>query len=181
MVHRALHSDHPALKSSIREMAMERARRFKIPLTRVTLTVEQQRRRVSLSLDDEEAIATIDPDMADAVRLLRLNKTGTDDADDAVVPFPIRRTSFRQSGTDAVLASNVIVSDGTAARIKMNSVDRGSNSASNSVGSVVDIRAVEKRLDTKLNGVNERLDGLTRLVESLVAAKSGASQRGSQP
>eukprot|EP01043_Picozoa_sp_COSAG02_P109667 COSAG02_NODE_45760_length_354_cov_0.815686_1_plen_54_part_10 len=54
-------------------MAMERAQRFKIPLTRVTLTVEQRQRRVSMSLDDEEAIAAVDPDMADAIRLLRLS------------------------------------------------------------------------------------------------------------
>ena len=134
-----------------------------------------------MSLDDEEAIAAIDPDMADAVRLFRLNKTGTAEADDAVIPVPLRRTSFRHSGTDAVLASNVTVRDGIVARIENNSAGHGSNSASNSVGSVVDIGTVEKRLDAKLNGVNERLDGLTRLIESLVADRSGASQRGSQP
>ncbi len=165
---------------------MERAQRFKIPLTRVTLTVEQRQRRVSMSLDDEEAIAAVDPDMADAIRLLRLSSSvtaGTADADAATVPF-------RQSCTDAVLASNVIVSNGTAARIEMDSnahvsVDRGINSAGNSVGSVVgskvDIEAAEKRLDTKLNGVNERLDGLTRLVESLLADRSGAPRGGAQP
>ncbi len=60
-----------------------------------------------MSLDDEEAIAAIDPDMADAVRLFRLNKTGTAEADDAVIPVPLRSTSILHSGTYEGLASNV--------------------------------------------------------------------------
>ena len=62
---------------------MERARRFSIPLERVTLTVEQQRRRVSLSMEDESAIAQVDPDMADALRLFRLNTSDRPSAADA--------------------------------------------------------------------------------------------------
>ena len=42
--------DNPSLKGQIRELALDRARRFKLPLDRITLTVEQQHRRYALKV-----------------------------------------------------------------------------------------------------------------------------------
>ena len=162
---------------------MDRAQRFNVPLSRVTLTVEQQRRRVSISLDDEEAIAAVDPDMADALRLLRLNSTHDGTAVDAT---DAATTPFRRTGTDAVLAGNVIVSDGKAARIDRaarthdKECDPGGGHV-DSTDSTARIDAVETKLDAKLNGVNERLDSIARLLQSLAAGGLGVSSGGAQP
>lgn len=160
---------------------MERAQRFNVPLNRVTLTVEQQRRRISLSLDDQGAIAMVDPDMAEALRLFRLSN---DLHHGAVDTAAANDQPHRTTGTDAVLASNVVFKNGTVARLEGDSnASAGLNNDTDNnsgdafvVGYKASIEAVEKRLDAKLDGVNERLDGMARLLESLAADRSRAPE-----
>lgn len=62
-----MEEDYPMFKSQVRQLAAKRAQRFGIDVQRVTLTVQNSRRRHSIALDDNE-MAKLDPEMAKAFR-----------------------------------------------------------------------------------------------------------------
>lgn len=58
--------DYPMFKAQVRQLASKRAERFGLEIKRVTITVSNNRRRMSVALDDNDSMADVDPDMQKA-------------------------------------------------------------------------------------------------------------------
>lgn len=151
----AIESDNPALKGQVRGLALERALRFGVDLSRITLTVEDSRRRLSLAMDDHEALVAADPHVAEAVSRMHM-KGGT------------TRGSGPANGQPHSQKSSSVFATPTA---------RGGRSES--IGD--DAQQVEARLNKRLDGLSAQLQFLIEAQSGQQIAAQQTSLAGAPP
>jgi CRP-like cAMP-binding protein len=173
----AIERNNPTLKGQIRGLALERAERFGLDLSRITLTVEQSSRRLSIAMDDEAALASVDPDMADALSRVRTNsrhsntrkKSAAAAADAPQSPKqapgePRKKKTFRRTSTDALLPV-----DWGGPNSNTMSPPSAMSPPTTAAAGAGDIAQVEARL-------NQRLDALAAQLQSLVDSQKKMEQ-----